>query len=119
MTADTLPADRQLLCLQRFNALLEDELRALLTEDLIDEYRSKPLGRHSDALERVLNWIRKAPAYALYSRKPCREWQVIRLPVSPGKGPEAVDDIVYTDENEALHAVFLKHIERLKGARGA
>ncbi|MGE0486657.1 MAG: hypothetical protein AB7Q81_21065 [Gammaproteobacteria bacterium] len=117
-TATAQPADRQLICLQRFNARLESELRALITEDLIDEYRRKPLGRHSDALERVLNWIRKAPAFALYSRVPCREWQVIRLPVRPEHGPEAVDDTVYTDENEALHAVFLRHVERLKASGG-
>jgi branched-chain amino acid transport system permease protein len=117
-TATAQPADRQLICLQRFNTRLESELRTLITEDLIDEYRRQPLGRHSDALERVLNWIRKAPAFALYSRVPCREWQVIRLPVRPGAGPEPVDDAVYTDENEALHAVFLRHIERLKASGG-
>lgn len=108
------PADRQLLCMQRFNARLREELLALISEDLIDEYRRKPLGRHSDALERVLNFIRKSPSFALYSRTPCREFQVIRLPVRPAHGPEPVDDIVYTDENEALHAVFMHHIALLR-----
>lgn len=109
-----LPADRQLLCLERFNAELVAELQGLISEDLIDEHRRSPLGRHSDALERVLNFIHKAPSFALYSRVPCREFQVIRLPVVPGERPTPIDDIVYTDENEALHAVFLQHLAQLK-----
>ena len=115
-TRPDLPANRQLLCLERFNALLIDELRALINEDLIDEHRLKPLGRHSDALERVLNFIHKAPVFALYARKPCREFQIVRLPVIAGKPPEPINDIVYTDEDEALHAVFLEHLALLKQA---
>ena len=115
--SESLPADRQLIYLERFNQRLVAELRALVTEDLIEEYRRKPLGRHSDALERVLNFFRKAPAYGLYSRKPCREFQLIALPVVPGSEPQPIDDVVYTDENEAMHAVFMKHLELLSAGQ--
>lgn len=109
-----LPADRQLLCQQRFMQRLRGELRGLINEDLIDEHRQDPLGRHGDALERVLNYIHKAPAFALYSRTPCREWQLVRLPVEPGSSPLPIDQTVFTDEAEALHAWFVAHLELLK-----
>ncbi len=116
MSDATLPADRQALVAARFDANLRRELRALIDEDLIDEHRRQPLGRHSDALERVLNYFRRPPRYGLYARVPCREFVVIRLPVRPGAGPEAVDDVVYTDENEAMHAVFTLHVADLMRA---
>ncbi|MBK6659706.1 MAG: hypothetical protein IPG43_16850 [Proteobacteria bacterium] len=119
MTTTALPADRQLLVYARFTEELRAEMRPLITEDLIEEHRRRPLGQHSDTLMRLLNMFRRAPAYALYSRVPCREFQVIRLPVSEGSEPTPVDDVVYTDQNEALHAVFLRNLEDLMRSGGA
>ncbi|MBX9606259.1 MAG: hypothetical protein K2Y51_08540 [Gammaproteobacteria bacterium] len=116
MSSTTLPADRQLLAYARFTEELKAKLRPLITEDLIEEHRRKPLGQHSDVLMRLLNLFRRAPAYALYSRVPCREFQVIRLPVPEGSDPEPVDGTVYHDQNEALHAVFLRNLEDLMRA---
>lgn len=113
MSTPALPADRQLLAYARFTEELKASLRPLVTEDLIEEHRRKPLGQHSDALMRLLNLFRRAPAYALYSRVPCREFQVIRLPVPDGGDPEPLDEVVYFDQNEALHAVFLRNLEDL------
>lgn len=110
MTDAPLPADRQLIVYERFTAKLKQQLRKLITEDLIDEHRRQPLGQHSDGLERVLNFFRRPPRYALYARVPCTEYRVVRLPVAPGSEPQPVDSTVYTDENEAMHAVFLMHV---------
>jgi branched-chain amino acid transport system permease protein len=105
--------DRQLQALALFNARLQQEIRGLITPALIEEHRLKPLGRHSDALERCLNYFRRPPAYALYSRRPLKEWQLIRVPVDPGSAPTPVDDTVYYNESEAMHAVFLRHVQEL------
>ena len=118
MSNDTQPADRQRIAHARFMETLKAELRRLVTEDLIEEYRRKPLGQHSDALERLLNLFRRAPSYALYSRTPCREYQVIRLPITAGAGPAPIEDTVYTDQNAALHAVFLRHVGDLMREQG-
>lgn len=118
MSHTALPADRQLLVYARFNAELKAQLRALVTEDLIEEHRRRPLGQHSDGLMRLLNLFRSAPAYALYSRTPCCEFQVIRLPVATGAQPTPIDDIIYTDQNEALHAVFLRNLDDLMRSAG-
>ena len=110
MSDAPLPADRQRLVYARFTEKLTADLRLLVNEDLIDEHRRKPLGQHSDALERLLLHFRRAPTYALYSRKACREYQIIRLPVAAGSLPTPIDDTVHTDKNAALHAVFLRHL---------
>lgn len=119
MTNTALPADRQLLVYARFTEELKAEIRPLITEDLIEEHRRRPLGQHSDTLMRLLNMFRRAPAYALYSRIPCQEFQVIRLPVTEGSEPTPVDNVIYTDQNEALHAVFLRNLEDLMRSGGA
>lgn len=120
MSETTLPeGDRQLEVLTRFDADLRRQIDALITDELIDEHRRKPLGQHSDALERVLNYFRRPPHFGLYSRVACREYQVIALPVAPGSAPEPVDEPVYYDKSEALHAVFLRHVDWLRAqARG-
>ena len=119
MSNTALPADRQLLAYARFVTELKAQLRGLVTEDLIEEHRRRPLGQHSDGLMRLLNLFRRTPAYALYSRTPCREFQVIRLPVLEGADPQPLDDVVYTDQNEALHAVFLRNLDDLMRSAGA
>ncbi len=116
MSTAPLPADRQAIVYQMFNEEMKRSIRALITEDLIDEYRRQPLGRHSDALERVLNFFRRPPRYGLYARVSCREFQVIRVPLTPGAPPDFVDETVYTDEAAAYHAVFLCHVADLMRA---
>lgn len=106
--------DRQLEVFTRFDADLRARINALITDELIEEHRQKPLGQHSDALERVLNYFRRPPHFGLYSRVACREYQVIALPVTPGGAPEPVDEPVYYDKTEALHAVFLRHVDWLR-----
>ena len=118
MSNTALPADRQLLAYARFTEELKAQMRPLISEDLIEEHRRQPLGQHSDTLMRLLNMFRRVPAYALYSRTPCREFQVIRLPVQEGSEPSPIDDIVYTSQNEALHAVFLRNLEDLMRSGG-
>jgi branched-chain amino acid transport system permease protein len=107
------PVDKQHQAYALFNARLRAEIRGLITPALIAEHRAKPLGRHSDALERVLNFFRRPPAYALYSRAPLRAWQLIRLPIAPGAPPAPLDDTVYHTEAEAMHALFMRNVDDL------
>ena len=114
MAGNTPPVDRQLTVFTRFDEELRAHVKSLLTDELIEEHRRKPLGQHSDALERVLNYFRRPPHFALYSRSACREYQVIALPVTSGSAPEPIDEPVYYDKTEALHAVFLRHVDMLR-----
>ena len=106
--------DRQLETYALFNARLAQEIRALLTPALIEEHRQTPLGRQSDALSRVVNFFRRPAKYGLYARRPMREWVLVSIPVLPGAPPAPIDDIVYTNEADAIHAVFLRHVADLQ-----
>jgi len=105
--------DKQHQTYALFNARLTTEIKGLITPALIEEHRRKPLGRHSDALERVLNFFRRPPAYALYSRVPMREWQLIRLPIDPTAPPTPIEETVYHSEADAMHAVFMRNVNDL------
>lgn len=108
--------DKQHQVYALFNQRLKAEIKLLIAPALIEEHRQQPLGRHSDALERVLNFFRRPPRYAIYSRVPMREWQLIRMPLVPGAPPSPVDETVYRSEAAAIHAVFLRHVNDLMAA---
>ncbi len=105
--------DKQPFVYARFTAALRAQIKLLITPALIEEHRLKPLGQNSDALERVKNFLSRPPSYALYSKVPMQEWQIIRMPITPGKPAQPIDKTIYRDERTAYHAVFLQHLADL------
>ena len=108
--------DRQHIYLQRFDKIVRDRLKTLITEELIDAHRRNPTGPHSDALERVLNYFRRAAVtgkYAILTMRPFAAYRVVALSGRRGVAPHTVDDQVYTSVAEAQHAVFLRRIHDL------
>ncbi len=92
--------------------IFETEIKPRITPELIDEHRRRPIGKHSDDLERVLTYLRKhhlemTGKYILVCTKPHQEWRigVIRDDVPP----ELLDE-VFHDRYEAEHAVFLRRL---------
>ncbi len=115
MTTDsTASQDKQHQVYARFNQNLRTKIRALISDELIEEHRRNPLGQHSDALERVLNFFRRPPTYALYAEQAFEKYRVIKVPVTPGASPEPISEDVFRSEHDAAHAVFLLHVESLK-----
>ena len=108
--------NKDLIYYKRFEAALRAQLKPLVTPELIEEHRQKPIGQHSDSLERVLNYFRRAPAegkYALFELEPNRKYKVIVTTGWRDELPADADGKIYTDKNEALHAIFLKRVEEL------
>ena len=108
--------DRDKVYQERFDTQLRAHLRTLITPALIEEYRASPLGQHSDDLERVLNYFRRAPfegKYVLYELEANRRYKIMTATAEEGGLPKDVDGTIYTDKNEALHAVFLKRVDEL------
>ena len=109
--------DRDKVYRARFDRQLRAHLRTLITPALIEEYRASPLGQHSDDLERVLNYFRRAPfegKYVLFELEANRKYKIVTTTAGDGGLPEDVDGgTVYTDKNEALRAVFLKRVDAL------
>ena len=109
----TAGQDRQHQVYAVFNARLKAEIRGLVSPALIEEHRQAPLGPYSDALGRVVNFFRRPPQFGLYSPVPMRQWQIIALPITPGTPPQPLDEVCYSSEADAIHAVFLRHIAQL------
>ena len=75
----------------------------------IEEFRAKPVGKHSPGLQRVLNAMRGVPQdgkFVLVCTKPHREWAVARLTGKRGESPVIVPDLRFTDLREAELAIF-------------
>ncbi|MEZ5792696.1 MAG: branched-chain amino acid ABC transporter permease [Nitratireductor sp.] len=110
-------ADKQEIYFRRFNKRLREELKLLITPDLLEEHRQKPLGRHSDGLSRVLNYFRRgemADKYAIM-RQPdgFNRYKIVALSGERGAPPRLVDDRIHETIEEAYHAVFLLRVNDL------
>lgn len=109
--------DRQLDYFAAFDRRIRARLRGLVSDTVIEEHRRKPLGQHSDALERLLNYFRRGGmAGKLGIFQPDPSVPEYRIVVFPGRrgAPAAVEDDVFTSLNEAYHAVFLRRIAQLQ-----
>ena len=109
-------SDKQTIYMRRFDKHLRDELKELITDQLIEEHRRSNGRRRSDALERVLTYFRRAAVvdkYAVLTVRPFAEYRAIALSGQRGVAPRTVDDRTYATPEEALHAIFLKRVHDL------
>jgi branched-chain amino acid transport system permease protein len=117
MQEDTAVVDKQTLVYERWDAELRERVRALITDELIEEHRVKPLGQHSDALERVLHYFRRQPAAGKYIGVMIEPWREYRIGVLPGAGGvplEILTDDVFSTEEQVLHAIFVRRVNDLR-----
>ena len=108
--------EKQQIYLRRFDKTVRDRLKASMTDDLIEAHRRNPAGPHPDALERVLNYFRRAAVvdkYAILAEEPFAAYRVVAMSGRRGVAPRMVDDQVYKSVEEAQHAVFLKRLHDL------
>ena len=110
-------ADKQAIFYRRFDKRLRDRLKDLITPELIEEHRQKPLGQHSDALDRVLNYFRRGDMPDKYAIMRLPEdfnaFKIVALSGERGSPPRLVDDRIYHSVDEAYHAVFLLRVNDL------
>jgi hypothetical protein len=86
----------------------------------IEEFRSKPVGKHSPGLMRVLNALRNDPSgkqIVLFCRKPFVEWQIVEMPAERRKPLVFEDTPIFTDRNEAEWEVFRRRWHAATGQR--
>ena len=109
--------DKQELYYRRFNKRLRDRLKEMITPELIEEHKRDPLGQHSDALARVLNYFRRgemADKYVIHRMVPEEErFRIMAVSGQRGMPPRVVDDRVYDNINDTYHAVFLLRVNDL------
>ena len=76
---------------------------------LADEFRAKPIGHHSPALQKVLNVFRGEPMqdkYVLICRKPHEEWVLGQLTGQRGQPIRLLEDQVFRSIDDAERHVF-------------
>ncbi|GEL16497.1 hypothetical protein [Pseudonocardia asaccharolytica] len=111
--------DRQLEVYELFEQRSRERVAGLLTDELIAEHAANPSGPHSDALQRVLRYLRRAPVpgkYVIVAVEPWKEYRIGVLSAARGEAPAVLDDGPYGTEEEAMHAVFRKRVDDLRGA---
>jgi hypothetical protein len=114
--------DRQLEVYERFDQGARERVLALLTDDVIAEHGANPAGPHSDALQRVLRYLRRAPVpgkYVIVAVRPWQEYRLGRLTGVRGEAPVVLDEGPYATEQEAMHAVFLRRVADLRAGGAA
>lgn len=108
--------DKGAIYFRRFDATLRKRLRSLVTDELIAEHKQNPAGPHGDALERLLNYFRRAAIadkYAILAIRPFKEYRIVAFSGRRGVPPRVVDDKLYPTPDEAQHAVFLRRVQDL------
>ncbi len=108
--------NKDLVYFRRFDKMQRDFLKKLITPEIIEEHRNKPLGQHSEALERVMTYFRRAPQtekYAITVIKPFEAYRIVALSGTRGVAPRLVEDRIYKTPNEAYHALFMRRVQDL------
>jgi len=108
--------DKDTLYFRRFDKMQRDYLKTLITPEIIEEHRRQPLGQHSEALERVLLYFRRArmdDKYALHSAGPHGPYKIIAFSGQRGVSPRLVDDREFLTLDEAYHGVFMRRVHDL------
>lgn len=110
-------SDKQEVYYRRFDKRLREHLKTLVTDELIEEHRKDPLGKHSDNLNRVLNYFRRGEMPDKYAimRLPdgFHKYRIVAMSGFRNAPPRQVDDRVYESLDEAYHAVFLLRVNDL------
>ncbi len=108
--------DKDLLYFKRHDKMQRDYLKMLVTSEIVEEHRRQPLGQHSEALERLLLYFRRAKLedkYALRSAGPRGPYKIIAFSGVRGVSPRLVDDREFRTLAEAYHGVFMRRVHDL------
>jgi branched-chain amino acid transport system permease protein len=111
--------DKQVGVYLEFQARLRARVRALLTPEVIAEHEANPLGPHSDALQRVLNYFRQQPQpgkYILVAVTPWEDYRIAVLSGRRGQVHKVLDDERFASEEAGLHGIFLRRVRDLREA---
>lgn len=87
--------------------------------DLVEEFRLRPLGRHSPDLQTLLNHMRGGPIggkHFLLLDGPHTRWVLARFTTSSPPGVERFPDRVFDDIEDAERHVFDLRWEQMFGA---
>ena len=105
--------DKDFLYFRRFDKMQRDFLKTLVCDEVIEEHKNKPLGQHSEALERLLLYFRRAPQidkYAIRHNEKSNTYKIVAFSGVRGVSPRLVEDKEYGSVEDAYHGVFLRRV---------
>ncbi|MDQ0396132.1 branched-chain amino acid ABC transporter permease [Labrys monachus] len=108
--------DKDELFFRRFDKVQRDHLKKMICPEIIEEHRRRPLGQHSEALERVLYYFRRSPMedkYALHHIAATDRYRIIAFSGKRGVSPRVVEDREYVTIEDAYHGIFMRRIHDL------
>lgn len=108
--------NKDALYFQRFDKMQRDYLKSLICNEILEEHRLSPLGQHSEALERVLLYFRRAPLddkYALHHIAATDRYKIIAFSGQRGVSPRVVEDREYASIPEGYHGIFMRRVHDL------
>lgn len=108
--------DKDQIYFRRFDKMQRDFLKRLISDAVIEEHRTRPLGQHSEALERLLNYFRRQgqiDKYAIMVIEEFKAYRIVALAGHRGTAPRLVEDQTYATPDEAYHALFLRRVQDL------
>lgn len=108
--------DKDQIYFRRFDKMQRDFLKRLISDEVIEEHRTRPLGQHSEALERLLNYFRRqgqVDKYAILVIEDFKAYRIVALAGHRGTAPRLVEDQTYATPDEAYHALFLRRVQDL------
>lgn len=108
--------NKDALYFQRFDKMQRDYLKSLICNEILEEHRRSPLGQHSEALERVLLYFRRAPLddkYALHFIAATDRYKIIAFSGQRGVSPRVVEDREYASIPEGYHGIFMRRVHDL------
>ncbi|MDQ0396133.1 hypothetical protein [Labrys monachus] len=107
--------DRDVVYRAYFDKMTRTYLRRLVDDGLIEEHRRRPVGRHSEALGRVLAYFRRLPASRQYllHRLADGRYRIMAMTRAARDRPEDGEGAVFDTLEAAYHGVFLRKVKDL------
>lgn len=108
--------DRASVARDRFWAGAKARARNLVSPELIEEHRQRPIGQHGDRLARLLTHLRTIPGIArlMILALPDGSYALGGVDGQRGCAPVTLDERRFSTIDEAEHAVFLLRLAALE-----
>jgi len=109
--------DRQATYYELFDQRIRAHLRSLVNHAVIEEHRRRPLGQHSESLDRLLNYFRRGGMAGklglLWRADLAPGYRIVVFPGQRGGTVTVEEAPAYPTLGSAYHAVFLRRIAGL------
>ncbi|WP_426289776.1 hypothetical protein ACN9MC_35325 (plasmid) [Ensifer adhaerens] len=112
------PVDGNEICRAYFDKMTRRYLSRIISEEMIEEHRKAPSGRHSEALGRVLAYFRRLPASRQYQLRKASngKFGIVRMPTRRNARGSPVGVDTFETVEAGYHGIFLLKLKDMMEA---